>query len=273
MSSLESVFYWSTALFAAIAFFLSIIAITLNKSSALKYANYSSRAALITLTIFGITRWAASGHPPFVTLFESMTMSVWFILLVFQIIQKVSSRSSIIVVPISLVSFLLLGWSASLPVEASPLSAALDNVWLFIHASFATAGAATFVIASSFSAIYLLGEQWLNSHIKTAEKIPEYKSLPKSILNFVILGLILWGVMIVSGSIWAHNAWGRYWAWDPIELWSLISWLLYGLVLHSRMGFKVSPKFFAWLTIIAALTVIFALWGVGYVYQTIHVYG
>jgi len=79
--------------------------------------------------------------------------------------------------------------------------------------------------------------------------------------------------MIVSGSIWAHAAWGRYWAWDPIELWSLISWLLYGLVLHSRIGFKVSSRIFCWMTIIAVLTIIFALWGVDYVYETIHVYG
>ena len=91
--------------------------------------------------------------------------------------------------------------------------------------------------------------------------------------RLLLLGLILWGVMIVSGSIWAHAAWGRYWAWDPIELWSLISWLLYALVVHARVTFKMSHRLFGWLVIVAAACVVFALWGVGYVYETIHSYG
>ena len=79
--------------------------------------------------------------------------------------------------------------------------------------------------------------------------------------------------MIVSGSIWANIAWGRYWAWDPIELWSLISWLLYGLILHIRMAGKIRVRTFCWLAIIASITIAFSLWGVGYIYETIHSYG
>ena len=97
--------------------------------------------------------------------------------------------------------------------------------------------------------------------------------LLQHVTNFIIFGLVLWGVMIVSGAIWAHAAWGRYWAWDPIELWSLISWLLYGLVLHSRMAFKVPQRLSCWFTIVAALIVVFALWVVSYIYDTIHTYG
>jgi ABC-type transport system involved in cytochrome c biogenesis permease subunit len=144
---------------------------------------------------------------------------------------------------------------------------------LFIHASFATAGAASFLIASSFSIIFLIGEQKLQSMEKLASWIPDFSKIQKYILNFLIFGLILWGVMIVSGSIWAHVAWGRYWAWDPIELWSLISWLLYGLLLHSRLTFKINHRLFCWMTIVCALIVLFALWGVGYIYETIHTYG
>jgi ABC-type transport system involved in cytochrome c biogenesis permease subunit len=167
----------------------------------------------------------------------------------------------------------MMGWSSSLPAETSPLSAALSNVWLFIHASFATSGAAAFLIGASFSIIYLLGRENLGVLERISPKIPDYDMLPKTILNFLIFGLILWGVMIVSGSIWAHVAWGRYWAWDPIELWSLISWLLYGLLLHARLAFKLPKRLFCWLTILAAATVVFSLWGIQYIYETIHSYG
>jgi ABC-type transport system involved in cytochrome c biogenesis permease subunit len=261
------------AVLMAGSFFVALLAITFNKASAYKTGQYLLILAFLLLTAFGIIRWSVFGHPPFVTLFESMLTSIWFTILIYLLIRLFAEKLTILLLPVSFFSFLLMGWSASLAKEASPLSATLSNVWLFIHASFATSGAASFLIAASFSIIYLMGSEWLLSSEKVASKIPEYESLPKTILNFILFGLILWGVMIVSGSIWAHVAWGRYWAWDPIELWSLISWLLYGLLLHARLAFKLSRRLFCWMTIVAALTVAFSLWGVGYLYETIHNYG
>jgi cytochrome c-type biogenesis protein CcsB len=252
---------------------MGLLSIIFRKEAIFRWGLHTSLAALGLLTVFGILRWGSSDHPPFVTLFESMTMSIWFLLLMFLIMRLTYKRLSVILLPLSFFSFLLIGWASSMESAASPLSAALQNTWLFIHASFATSGAAAFLVAASFGVIYLLGEPRLATMEKVAARIPTYESLPRSILNFLIFGLILWGVMIVSGSIWANAAWGRYWAWDPIELWSLISWLLYALVLHARLAFKLSKRLFCWLTIAAAVTVVFALWGVGYVYETIHTYG
>lgn len=273
MTSTESVFFWLTTLLLAASFFGSLLSLVFKKTAVFKTARMTILAAFLTLTVLGIIRWVGSSHPPFVTLFESMITATWFTLLIYLFLVRFSDRFSIILMPVTFITFLLMGWSSSLPPEYSPLSATLQNVWLFIHASFATSGAAAFLLASSFSILYLGGPDRLASYEKIAARVPEYKSLPKMIFNFVIFGLILWGVMIVSGSIWANAAWGRYWAWDPIELWSLISWLLYGLVLHSRLAFKVPRKIFCWMTIIAAVTIVFSLWGVGYVYETIHNYG
>ncbi len=273
MNTLESLMYWATTLLLAGGFFLALVSIVFGKSRPFSIARLLVFLAFICLTVFGITRWVRTAHPPFVTLFESMTVSVWFVLLMFHGLRARLPQTSILLLPVSAITFLLMGWSSSLPQEASPLSVALTNTWLFIHASFATGGAAAFLIGASFSVVYLIGRARLESLQKTFAVLPDYNLLPKSILNFLIFGLILWGVMIVSGSIWAHVAWGRYWAWDPIELWSLISWLLYGLLLHTRLTFRLPQRLFCWLTILAALTVTFSLWGVQYVYETIHSYG
>ena len=273
MTALESLFFWSSTLSLAVTFFLVVFSLVFSKAGVYRTARVFSLIAFLLITVFGIMRWIDSSHPPFVTLFESMVNSVWFLLLIFLLMTFRSPRYSIVLLPLSLFGFLLMGWASSLPATASPLSLALENVWLFIHASFATSGAAVFLTAASLSTIYLLGSERLAAMEKVAAKVPEYNSLPTSITNFLIFGLILWGVMIVSGSIWAHSAWGRYWAWDPIELWSLISWLLFGLVLHARLTFKMSKPLFCRLTIIAAATVVFALWGIGYIYKTIHSYG
>lgn len=273
MNAIESVFYWTTTLLHAATFFLVLFSLIFKKASSFNLARWLFLTAFITLTAFGVIRWIQTGHPPFVTLFESMITAIWFTLLIFHIARFKVKQVSILLLPVSFISFLMMGWSSSLPTEASPLSAALSNVWLFIHASFATSGAAAFLIGASFSIIYLMGKEKLDSMERVSAKIPDYDSLPKTILNFHIFGLILWGVMIVSGSIWAHVAWGRYWAWDPIELWSLISWLLYGLLLHTRLAFRLSKRLFCWLTIFAAATVVFSLWGIQYIYETIHSYG
>lgn len=273
MNAVESVFYWLSAVFLAASFFFAMATQIFNRAGFFKKALALSLTGLGLLTIFGILRWVEADHPPFVSRFESMVISAWFILAIFHLVRLFNRGVELLCMPLSLVAFLFLGWASSMETAASPLSTSLENIWLFIHASFATSGASAFVIAASYSAIYLRGEEKLNDMAKLAAKVPTYKSLPEKALNFLIFGLILWGVMIVSGSIWANAAWGRYWAWDPIEIWSLISWLLYGLVLHTRLTFKISKRTFSWLTIIAALTVIFALWGVGYIYETIHSYG
>ncbi|HSG98481.1 MAG TPA: cytochrome c biogenesis protein CcsA [candidate division Zixibacteria bacterium] len=273
MNATESVFYWATALFHAATFFTVLLALVFRKGRAFDFGRIFFLLAFVTLTVFGVLRWIRTGHPPFVTLFESMITAIWFVVLIFHLVRHRLPHFAILLLPVSAVSFLLLGWSSALPHEASPLSAALTNTWLFIHASFATSGAAAFLIAASFGVVYLLGETRLVSVQRTIAAVPEYTALPKAMLNFVIFGLILWGVMIVSGSIWAHVAWGRYWAWDPIELWSLISWLIYALLLHARLTFKMPQRVFAWLVIIAAATVAFSLWGVQYLYDTIHTYG
>jgi ABC-type transport system involved in cytochrome c biogenesis permease subunit len=272
MDTAQSILFWTTTLTLAAAFFVSALALTFKKSAATSWSTNLTLVALATLTFFGVLRWVQTGHPPFVSQYESMINAVWFVLLIFQLLRS-RLRVLPVVLPLSLITFLLMGWASTRPTGASPLSSTLDNTWLFIHASFATAGAASFLIAASFSAVFLLGQRRYENMDKFTAKLPVFNSLPRSILNFLLFGLILWGVMIVSGAIWAHSAWGRYWAWDPIELWSLISWLLYALVLHARMGWKLSQRTFCWMTIVAALTVVFSLWGIGYIYETIHEYG
>jgi ABC-type transport system involved in cytochrome c biogenesis permease subunit len=273
MNSMESVFFWIAALFCGAAFFSGVMAVIFRRQKPMALAHAFLLAASAAVLVVGIVRWERTGHPPFVTIFESMLTAIWFLLVIHSGLRWRRPQFGFATLPVALVALLLLGWSSSLSQDATPLSAALTNVWLFIHASFATCGAATFLIAASLSAVYLTGDErltWLQGAVKT---LPGRNELPRSILNFLIFGLILWGVMIASGSVWAHAAWGRYWAWDPIELWSLIGWLVYALLIHARLTFKLSHRLFSMLTIGAAATVVFALWGVHYVYKTIHTYG
>lgn len=273
MNSYEAILFWITTLLLAGSLFFAVHAMIFGSARTFRLAQRLVFAGLLTLTGLGVWRWVRSGHPPFVSLFESMLTGVWFLLLIYILLRRRLVVGETILAPIAAIGLMLMGWSASLPQHASPLTAALDSVWLFIHASFATAGAATFLVGASFSAVFLLGEQRLSRFGRALAILPERRALPRMAERTMLFGLVLWGVMIASGSIWAHSAWGRYWAWDPIELWSLISWLLYAALFHARLALRLSPRVFCWSTIVAALTVVFSLWGVHYVYETIHTYG
>lgn len=273
MNNPETLLYWATALLLAAGLFLSLWSLVFGRDRFLRPVGLLVWAATIALTAFGAMRWLRTGHPPFVSLFESMITSIWFLLVITGVLRWRAPWARVLLAPVSGIALLLIGWSSSVPQEATPLSAALQNVWLFIHASFATAGAATFLAGAALGVMYLLGPERLKRLPGPAEALPRYESLPGKMTTFLLFGLLLWGVMIVSGSIWAHVAWGRYWGWDPVEVWSLLSWLLFGLLFHARRTWRLSPRLFSALAIVATGTVVFSLWGIQYVYQTLHSYG
>jgi ABC-type transport system involved in cytochrome c biogenesis permease subunit len=272
MSNIEAALFWVSTLAFAVTFFLAVLAIVFGKNAPQHVALRLFSGSVASLLGLGVARWVRTGHPPFVTIFESMTFSVFLFVLIYNIIRLRQPRAGAALAPAAGISLLLMGWSLSLPHEATPLSAALDNVWLFIHASFATAGAAVFLVAAAFSAAYLMGPQRL-ARLRLPGANGDLAGIPKSVSTFLLMGFIMWGTMIASGAIWAHVAWGRYWGWDPVELWSLISWVLYALLIHARLTFKLPARVFCILTIVTAGTVAFSLWGIQYVYDTIHTYG
>ena len=88
--------------------------------------------------------------------------------------------------------------------------------------------------------------------------------------RFIILGFVGHVVMIASGCIWARDLWGHYWSWDPVETWSLLSGLLYGLWIHLRLTLRWKGRRMAWLSVVFLASVLFAFWGTNLVGGTKH---
>jgi ABC-type transport system involved in cytochrome c biogenesis permease subunit len=83
--------------------------------------------------------------------------------------------------------------------------------------------------------------------------------------KLIAFGFVADTVMIASGAIWAHGLWGRYWAWDPIETWSLVSWLTYAVYLHVRFTLGWTGSRAAWLALGAAAMIVVTFFGIGVV--------
>jgi len=98
-------------------------------------------------------------------------------------------------------------------------------------------------------------------------KLPPLEMLDDMMFRYVVFGFITDAVMIATGAIWAKDLWGNYWSWDPVETWSLVSWLLYGLVIHLRVSLGWKGSKLAWLAIVAIIGVLVSFWGVNFIVE------
>ncbi len=212
----------------------------------------------ISNILFGITllsRWITEGYFPLSNLYESLIFLSWGIsLIVFILTVKTKSRLiGAIGVPILV---LISGFSSlTLPVEmqkAMALVPSLQSNWLMMHVSMMMISYAILIIGSLLSILYLffnieneknktiLIEKNSNLLINTSSNINSSKfALLQTIdiwsYRVIGLGFPFLTIGIISGAVWANEAWGSYWSWDPKETWALITWLTFAIYLHSRL--------------------------------------
>jgi cytochrome c-type biogenesis protein CcsB len=148
-----------------------------------------------------------------------------------------------------------------------PLIPALQSNWLTSHVVTCFMGYAAFTVAFGCGLIYLLKNKEKGNVEKPAGfsgKLPAFVTLDTLIYQSITLGFVFLTIGIMTGSIWAHYAWGSYWSWDPKETWSLITWLVYAILLHSRYVRGWRGKRMAILAIIGFVCVLFTYLGVNY---------
>jgi cytochrome c-type biogenesis protein CcsB len=207
------------------------------------------------------------GVLPFIEISESITSGVLIAILIFLIVQFTIRNVRPLGVLIMPVAFVLMGWAGTLIKEvASQLSPALQSAWLWVHIIGASTGFGAVLTAAAMGLMYLLKEKTGGIY----EKLPELKELDNLSYRFIAGGFVMLGLMIISGAFWSNQVKGNYWNWDPVEVWSLISWLIYGIYLHLRITFHWRGKKLAWYALIALPIMIISYWGVPFAVETFH---
>ena len=169
------------------------------------------------------------------------------------------------------VAVLLLGGAMLADKSGLAITAKLASYWLFIHVTFANLAFATFAVSFGCAILYVIRERSAGGKwAKRLEKLPPQDVLENLTVRFVLVGFLFWGIMIATGAIWANQAWGRYWSWDPIETWSLIVWIIYAVYLHVRFTLKWHGERLAWFAIVAMPLALFALIGIPLAFHTAH---
>jgi cytochrome c-type biogenesis protein CcsB len=283
--SSQSAIMWMSALYvmATVAYFIGLFA----RSSFIEKVGSAMTWAATTMGMVGLmVRWRESylishdvGHVPVSNLYEVFILfSVITALLYLFYERRFRTRALggfVLLVISAAVGFLL--WYAfdRGAADIQPLVPALQSYWMKIHVPANFVGYGAFAMAAMIGTAYLL-TSWARdrqSQGVMATMMPDLVVMEDLMYKTIALGFAFFTVATVLGALWAAEAWGGYWSWDPKETWALIVWLNYAAWLHMRMmkGWHGRPM--AWWAVIGLFVTLFAFLGVNMFLGGLHSYG
>jgi len=245
----------------------------------------------LTVLAFGfhlggtITRGIASGRVPWSNMYEFALMGTLLIVAVYLIVLFRYDLRFLGALITGMVVLLLGGATLGFYVEIVPLADPLKSIWLVIHVFVASLATALFALAFGLSVLQLMqarrerkalatdaGAGAVKSGLRFLRTLPTAEKLESLAYRFAILGFIFWTFTLIAGSIWANDAWGRYWGFDTKEVWTFVIWVLYAGYIHARAtrGWRGSRS--AWLSIIGFAAVMFNFTIVNMFFKGLHVY-
>jgi len=212
-----------------------------------RVALWLTGAGLFVHTAGLVLRYFHVGHGPYMLKYEVLSSNAWIaisMLLLFVWRRPNWAAIALVALPASI---LMMGFGLFTNPEARSLPPTLRSLWLIFHVLFNKLAVGAFILSLA-AAIALLRKsngasgRWL-------DRLPGPDALEAYTVRFVGFGFVFWTTTIGAGAIWANQSWGRYWGWDPIETWSLVTWLAYATLLHARLFFRLKKRAVAWGTV------------------------
>jgi len=223
-------------------------------------------AGFIVNTGYFVGRAMIAGRLPLSNQFEFAMSLAWGIALIYVVLRVKFNAHWITAVALPAI-FLIFLYAAFLPWEIRDLMPALRSPWFGLHIGAAVISYASFVLAGCAGVRFLIlhkrGEAEDGTHLRQIDNLS---------YRLVGLGMIMLTVVILSGCVWAEQAWSKFWQWDAKELWSLITWLTYAIYLHQRLRMKWQGRRMAIFAIIAVAIVLFTFVGVNTLLPSLHSY-
>lgn len=273
---LDTTLVWFCIYCYAIVTILLLTGFIFNKEKLLSLSGYLIIPAFIANTALFVMRWVRTGWFPANGELENAITAAWFavgftLFLFFK--RRSLSGIALFTIPVTL---LMLGHGVMKAPAPLPLAASLKSSWLIVHVLIAQVAFGAYAITAGIGVLYLLKDRCLRNGQDAGfyDRFPGLDELDELMFKFLIYGFIADAIMIVAGSIWAKELWGSYWGWDPVEVWSLFSWLLYGLSIHLRVTLGWRGRRQAWLMILLLGSVVILYWGVNFMVENSkHVFG
>lgn len=212
-----------------------------------------------------------SGRIPVRNLHETLIAASWAVsgfFLIFQYRYKLRILG-VYVAPLAAGTMIVAATLSREPVQAKSL---LNNIWLAFHILSIFVGEAAFALACGLGILYLLQENAIKTkrHGFLFKRLPSLDVLDNAGYACIATGFTLMTIGLVTGSVYAKAVWGRFWSWDPKEVWSVITWLLYAALLHQRLTVGWRGRRAAMMAVVGFAAVLFTFLGVNFLLQGHH---
>ena len=277
-----------------------------NKNNLL--SNFGKLCAIIAnglLFFILCSRWIVAGYFPLSNLYESLLFLTWTLLTLYLYVESQTKSKLIgaILIPVALLinAFGNLTLTPEMQ-KASPLVPALQSNWLMMHVSMMLLSYATLIMGSLLCILFLVISQYREVDLKQVDensaplynimldyyeaklvspqnnvselgKLKLLQSLDNWSYRIIGLGFPFLTIGIISGGVWANEAWGSYWSWDPKETWALITWLVFATYLHARITKGWEGKKTAILGGLGFFVIWICYLGVNFLGKGLHSYG
>lgn len=243
-------------------------AIFFNHPERARWAQWITAGGLLPHLAALVARYIAVGHGPYMLKYEVLSSNAWIavvMLLLFLWRKPAWASLALIVLPVSI---LMLGFGLFTHPEMRNLPPTLRSMWLVFHVLFNKLAVGAFVL--SLGAAICLLRKLNGKSSRFLDRLPESDALEAYTIRFIGFGFVFWTTTIGAGAIWANQSWGRYWGWDPIETWSLVTWLCYAILLHARLFFRLKARATAWGTITCFVASILTVLIFPFVFPSLH---
>lgn len=268
MTAWEAIFLWVAIALYILSGGVSLAGIVFKRESWLGGAIFPGWMGLLLHGSAILLRWVRVGHGPYMTLLESLSSDLWmgvaFYLGTVLRFRRLNVANGV-VMPIT---FTLMGWLMLSDPTLKGLPPTYHTVWLVVHIFFGKLSYGSILVAVGLAALVITRERVSSSFWR--ERIPETDKLDDLAYRFMAFGFIFETLMIIAGAIWAQNAWGRYWSWDPLEVWSLSTWIVLALYFHLRLAFDFKGKRSALYILFAFVFSFLSFLGIPFVSQSTH---
>ena len=262
---MKALFFIAFAAYA-VSVILEFSGTAFRKKGLLRAAWIAFLAAFALHSVFLVARGVAAKRLPLSNQFEFANGFAWGVAL-FTVAVCTRLKTDWLKVAAMPAALLIMTYAALQPMEIRDLMPALRSAWFGVHIGSAVLAYAAFVIAGCVGARYLILSKKAGDDQKALEQM-DFLSY-----RLVSFGFLFLTVVILSGAIWAEQAWSAFWTWDPKEVWALITWIIYAVYLHLRLRGKKKGRQMAWYLVIAVFVVFFTFAGVNTLLHGLHTYG
>jgi cytochrome c-type biogenesis protein CcsB len=201
-----------------------------------------SSLGVVAHTVAVITRGLAVHRAPWGNMYEFVT-ALTCVTAIFFLFVMIRYRAWTLGVFVMGAVVVALGLAETLIYTAAgQLVPALQSYWLDIHVTAMTLATGIFFVAAVLGTVYLIVDRY-NRRVAAGRsepgngiirRLPTIEQIDRLTYRTIVFGFPVWTFGVIAGAIWADQAWGRYWGWDPVETWAFITWVLYAAFLHAR---------------------------------------